>query len=104
MRTADTLDLETSQQTATAEPSAGYPLISVVIPCLNEAQSIAPCVDQALAAFKAEGIHGEVVVSDNGSTDGSTEIAQSHGARVVHASVKGYGAALRAGIATARGQ
>jgi glycosyltransferase involved in cell wall biosynthesis len=104
MRTADTLYLETSQQTATAEPSAGYPLISVVIPCLNEAQSIAPCVDQALAAFKAEAIHGEVVVSDNGSTDGSTGIAQSHGARLVHAPVRGYGAALRAGISAARGQ
>ena len=104
MRTADILDLETPHQTGTAEPSVGYPLISVVIPCLNEAQSIAPCVDQALAAFKAEVIHGEVVVSDNGSTDGSTEIAQSHGARVVHASVRGYGAALRAGIAAARGQ
>ena len=69
-------------------------MILAVIPCLNEAQSIAPCVDQALAAFKAEGIHGEVVVSDNGSTDGSMDIAEAHGARVVHAAVRGYGAAL----------
>ena len=77
--------------------------MSVVIPCLNEAQSIARCVDQALSAFDADGIQGEVIVSDNGSTDGSIEIAQFHGARIVHASVKGYGAALRAGIGAARG-
>ncbi len=76
----------------------------MVIPCLNEAQSIAFCVDQALAAFEADGIRGEVVVSDNGSTDGSIEIAEAHGARVVHAAVKGYGSALRKGIEESRGK
>ena len=79
------------------------PEISVVIPCLNESQSIGECVDNALASFKAMGISGEVVVADNGSTDGSIEIARQHGARVVHAEIKGYGAALRKGIAEARG-
>src|SRR5438093_10733667 len=77
--------------------------VSVVIPCLNEAQSIALCIDKALAAFKEAGIHGEVVVADNGSTDGSIDIAQQHGARVVHALLKGYGHALRKGIEEARG-
>src|SRR5438132_1074310 len=79
------------------------PEVSVVIPCLNEAQSIASCIDKAFAAFDASGIRGEVVVSDNGSTDGSIEIAESHGARVVHATVKGYGSALRKGIEEAQG-
>ena len=80
------------------------PEISVVIPCLNEARSIAACVDQALSALAADGINGEVVVSDNGSTDGSIEIAESHGARVVHTKIKGYGSALRNGIDQARGK
>lgn len=78
--------------------------VSIVIPCLNEAQSIAFCVDRAVEAIKVEGIRGEVVVSDNGSTDGSIEIAESHGARVVHADVKGYGSALRTGIEQAHGE
>jgi len=78
--------------------------VSVVIPCLNEAQSIAFCIDKAIAAFKEAGIHGEVVVSDNGSTDGSIEIAEKHGARVVHAPLRGYGHTLRKGIEEARGQ
>ena len=79
------------------------PEVSVVIPCLNEANSIGACIDKALAAFEAEGISGEVVVSDNGSTDGSAKIAEIHGARVVHVDVKGYGSALRKGIEYARG-
>src|SRR2546425_12707944 len=78
--------------------------VSVVIPCLNEAQSIAFCIDKAIAAFKEAGIHGEVVVSDNGSTDGSIEIAEKHGAKVVHAPLRGYGHTLRKGIEEARGQ
>jgi glycosyltransferase involved in cell wall biosynthesis len=78
--------------------------VSVVIPCLNEAQTIAFCVDKALGAFRDMGIAGEVVVSDNGSNDGSIEIAEAHSARVVHASVKGYGSALRTGIKKAQGQ
>jgi len=78
--------------------------VSVIIPCLNEAKSIALCIDKAFAAFRKLGICGEVVVSDNGSTDGSVEIAEFHGARVVHAVLKGYGNALRKGIEEAKGQ
>jgi len=77
--------------------------VSVVIPCLNEANSLAFCVDKALKAFSASGLTGEVIVADNGSTDGSTEIAEERGARVVRVPERGYGAALRAGIAAARG-
>ncbi len=77
--------------------------VSVVIPCLNEANSIAACIDKALAAFARAGVRGEVVVSDNGSTDGSIDISREHGARVVHATTKGYGHALRKGIEEAYG-
>ena len=77
--------------------------VSVVIPCLNEANSLAFCVDKAVKAFRASGLSGEVVVADNGSTDGSLQIAEEHGARVVHVPERGYGSALRAGIAAARG-
>jgi Glycosyl transferase family 2 len=77
--------------------------VSVVIPCLNEANSLAYCVDKAKKAFQAAGLCGEVVVADNGSTDGSIQIAEEHGARVIRVAEPGYGVALRAGIAGARG-
>ncbi len=77
--------------------------VSVVIPCLNEANSVAHCVDKARKAFEAAGLCGEVVVADNGSTDGSIQIAEEHGARVIRVAERGYGAALRAGIAGSRG-
>jgi glycosyltransferase involved in cell wall biosynthesis len=77
--------------------------VSVVIPCLNEANSLAFCVDKALNAFRAAGLSGEVIVADNGSTDGSIRIAEEHGARVVNVSERGYGAALRAGITASTG-
>lgn len=78
--------------------------VSVVIPCLNEANSIAFCIDKARRAFTESGVSGEVVVADNGSTDGSVEISQKHGARVVYVLEKGYGNALRAGIEAAQGE
>jgi glycosyltransferase involved in cell wall biosynthesis len=78
--------------------------VSVVIPCLNEANSIGICVGKALDAFKSAGLRGEVIVADNGSTDGSIDIAEKLGARVVNVAARGYGSALRAGIAAARGQ
>jgi glycosyltransferase involved in cell wall biosynthesis len=78
--------------------------VSVVIPCLNEANSLAICVDKAFRSFAEGGFSGEVIVADNGSTDGSIEIAASRGARVVHATLRGYGAALLAGIAASRGR
>ena len=77
--------------------------VSVVIPCLNEANSLAYCVDKAVTAFRNAGLSGDVVVADNGSTDGSVQIAEEHGARVIRVPERGYGAALRAGIAAARG-
>src|SRR5580704_6991304 len=77
--------------------------VSVVIPCLNEANSLAICIDKAVSAFRNAGLSGEVVVADNGSNDGSVVIAEQHGARVIHVAERGYGAALRAGIAASRG-
>ncbi len=78
--------------------------LTVVMPCLNEAETLAVCVDKAMAALRDNGIAGEVVVADNGSTDGSQAIATAHGARVVPVPMRGYGAALNAGIQAARGQ
>ena len=77
--------------------------VSVVIPCLNEANSLAFCVDKAVNAFRVSGLTGEVIVADNGSTDGSIQIAEEHGARVMQVPKRGYGSALQAGIAAARG-
>jgi glycosyltransferase involved in cell wall biosynthesis len=77
--------------------------ITVVMPCLNEALTIAICVKRALETLQAHGIRGEVIVADNGSTDGSQKIASDLGARVVDVPMKGYGAALLGGIAAARG-
>lgn len=94
-----------SQAAARAAPTtdALKAEVSVVIPCLNEANSIGICVEKAMHALRQAGLRGEVVVADNGSTDGSTEIAEKHGARVVHVAERGYGSALRAGIAAAQG-
>jgi glycosyltransferase involved in cell wall biosynthesis len=78
--------------------------LSVVIPCLNEAQTLAGCVDKAQRAIRDHGIAGEVVVADNGSSDGSPEIAQQMGARVVQVAARGYGNALMGGIAAASGK
>jgi glycosyltransferase involved in cell wall biosynthesis len=77
--------------------------VSVVIPCLNEADTIGICVQKALASLAGEHIRGEVVVADNGSTDGSDFIAAGLGARVIHVSARGYGSALMAGIRAASG-
>ena len=77
--------------------------VSVVIPCLNEAKSIAECVRQAQSALARIGAQGEVVVADNGSHDGSPKLAADAGARVVGCSRRGYGNAIMAGVAAARG-
>lgn len=79
-------------------------LVSAVMPCLNEEETLAVCIRKAQSAFQKLGVCGEVVVADNGSTDRSIEIAEQLGARVVHQSEKGYGAALQAGIEGARGE
>jgi glycosyltransferase involved in cell wall biosynthesis len=86
------------------EIESSPPEVSVVMPCLNESLTIRTCIQKALATFKRLGINGEVVVADNGSTDGSQAIAIELGARIVPVQTKGYGSALRAGIAAARGR
>ena len=78
--------------------------VSIVIPCLNEVNSLGKCIDKALAGLNAAAIRGEVIIADNGSTDGSQQVAVAHGARVVPVALKGYGNALRGGIEAARGQ
>jgi glycosyltransferase involved in cell wall biosynthesis len=77
--------------------------VSVVLPCLNEADSVGAVVEEALKALEASGIAGEVVVVDNGSHDHSVEVAVAAGGRVVHEQRRGYGRALRTGIAAAEG-
>lgn len=95
---------EITTRVVAAAVALGEPVdVSVVIPCLNEAKSIGICVGKALQAFRAARLRGEVVVADNGSTDGSIETAETLGAQVVRVAQRGYGAALRAGIAAARG-
>jgi glycosyltransferase involved in cell wall biosynthesis len=86
-----------------APRSASTYAVSVVIPCLNEAQNIEQCVSTALDAMAAAGIAGEVIVADNGSSDDSAALAKLAGARVVHEPVRGYGSAYLAGFAAARG-
>jgi hypothetical protein len=78
--------------------------VSVVMPCLNEARTVGRCVAKVRAALEELGVRGEVVVADNGSADGSPDVARGEGARVIHVVRRGYGSALQAGIAAARGR
>ena len=78
--------------------------ISIVMPCLNEAETLAVCIRKALSAIVAAGVPGEVVIADNGSTDGSLAIAAAEGARIVNVPIRGYGAALFAGFEAAHGK
>lgn len=80
------------------------PEVSVVMPCLNEEETLATCIRKAQGALEAANISGEVIVADNGSTDRSVEIAKSLSARVVHVKRKGYGAAYIGGLEAARGR
>ena len=90
-------------QVASGRVESGEELeLTVVMPCLNEAATVGACVKKARGAIARHGIRGEVVVADNGSTDGSQQIAADAGARVVLVPTRGYGSALRGGIAAAR--
>lgn len=78
--------------------------LSIVMPCLNEAQTLGLCLKKAQQALRQSGLNGEIIVADNGSTDGSKEIAKKAGVRLVEISEKGYGAALMGGVAVAKGE
>jgi hypothetical protein len=78
--------------------------LTIVMPCLNEAETVATCVHKAVKFLADSGVSGEVVVADNGSTDGSQRLADDAGARVVSVSEKGYGSAVMGGIVAARGE
>jgi glycosyltransferase involved in cell wall biosynthesis len=80
------------------------PELSIVMPCLNEARTLLVCINKARLFLKQHGIAGEVIVADNGSTDGSIEIAENMKARIVNVNTRGYGAALAAGIEAAKGK
>ena len=96
--------IERAGRHTSATQEATLPLVSVVIPCLNEAENIEECVTRARAVLEEHGLNGEVVVADNGSTDGSPELAAAAGARVIHEERRGYGSAYLAGFANARGE
>ncbi|MCR5877657.1 glycosyltransferase family 2 protein [Phenylobacterium sp. J367] len=78
--------------------------LTILMPCLNEAETLAVCIEKANGFLARTGVAGEVLIADNGSTDGSQEIARAMGARVIPVPTKGYGAALLGGIAAARGR
>ncbi|MBP9048246.1 MAG: glycosyltransferase family 2 protein [Tabrizicola sp.] len=78
--------------------------LTILMPCLNEAETLETCIRKALGYLEASGVEGEVLIADNGSTDGSQEIAERLGAVVVPVAQRGYGAALIAGITAARGR
>jgi glycosyltransferase involved in cell wall biosynthesis len=81
-----------------------YPEVSIVMPCLNEADTLATCIHKALQALRGHNIPGEVIIADNGSSDGSQSIAINLGVGLIEVKARGYGSALIGGIAAARGQ
>lgn len=97
--------MTTQAETGFVTPATEAPIeFSVVIPCLNEAPTIGACIDAARRSLEQLDVVGEVVVADNGSADGSREIAVEHGAWIVEVMSRGYGHALSAGIEAARGR
>jgi glycosyltransferase involved in cell wall biosynthesis len=96
--------MATRTQSAAAQPGQATLDVSVVIPCLNESETIATCIRKAKHSMERDGLRGEVIVVDNGSTDRSDEIAAGEGARVVHETQRGYGNAYLAGFASAGGR
>jgi glycosyltransferase involved in cell wall biosynthesis len=98
------MDTYTEEKPTSSDASDGGCVVTIVMPCLNEAESLEPCIRKATKAIADLGIEGEVLIADNGSTDGSIELAESLGARVVHVKARGYGSALKGGFAAARGK
>src|ERR1051326_4144091 len=92
------------QPLSRTDPSFGLCELTILMPCLNEAETLAVCIAKAMAWLEHSGVHGEVLIADNGSTDGSQAIAAAAGARVVPITAKGYGSALLGGIRAARGR
>ncbi|RYD74379.1 MAG: glycosyltransferase family 2 protein [Verrucomicrobiaceae bacterium] len=99
-------DLQVDGESLPSRPSAVDTTcdLSIVMPCLNEAETLVACVEKAKRGLKDAGVDGEVLIADNGSTDGSIALAEANGARVVNVREKGYGNALRGGIEAARGR
>jgi hypothetical protein len=89
---------------ATAAPRASQLELTILMPCLNEAETIQVCVRKAVGFLRRAGVEGEVLIADNGSTDGSQALAEAEGARVVGVFERGYGAALMGGVEAARGR
>lgn len=78
--------------------------LTILMPCLNEAETLGRCIQKAKQFLASENINGEILIADNGSTDGSQQIAISHGVRIISVPIKGYGAALKSGIQEAKGR
>src|SRR5579862_6076492 len=93
-----------NRRLASSEPRSRVLELTILMPCLNEAETVAVCVQKAVGFLKRAGVDGEVVIADNGSTDGSQALAEAAGARVVGVLDRGYGAALKGGIEAARGR
>ena len=100
-----TMTVRDDERRLTSTPTRSPELeLTIMMPCLNEAETIQVCVKKALGFLKRAGVSGEVLIADNGSTDGSQALAESEGARVVGVLDRGYGAALIGGIRAARGR
>ena len=96
--------INTKPGASTFQCDPAGPELSVVMPCLNEAETLQACIEKVQRAFRESGVAGEIIVADNGSADGSRDVAARMGARLVQVEDKGYGCALRGGTAAARGK
>jgi glycosyltransferase involved in cell wall biosynthesis len=99
-----TTSFSKDQKAAVPAVSEEQVVLSVVMPCLNEQQTVGACLRKAVATLRDKGIVGEVIVADNGSSDRSVDIARAEGARIVNVEEKAYGNALKGGVLAARGQ